>query len=32
MREHDPDRVECHGEEMIGKKTGRRCYAVGHEY
>ena len=29
MGEHDPYGVERHGEEMIGKKTGRGCYAAG---
>jgi hypothetical protein len=29
MGEHDPDGIECYGEEMIGEKSGRRCYAAG---
>lgn len=29
MGEHDPDGIERQREEMIGEKTGRRCYAAG---
>lgn len=32
MGEHDPDGIECDGEEMVGKKAGRRCYTAGTKF